>query len=107
MKRRDVYAGLVLLAAAGLAGERAQGQSKQPRIALVHSGIPADQLTETGGVPWVREFFQELRRLGYADGRNFVVERYSAEGHPDRLADFARTVSHPPPHPLPTHHPPF
>jgi putative ABC transport system substrate-binding protein len=35
---------------------------------------------------------QELRRLGYADGRNLMVERYSAEGHLDRLADLARTV---------------
>src|SRR5271155_5559404 len=87
MRRRDFFAALVLAAAAGLARARAQGPPKQPRIALVHSGIPAEGLTETGGVPWVREFFQELRRLGYADGRNLVVERYSAEGHLDRLAD--------------------
>jgi putative tryptophan/tyrosine transport system substrate-binding protein len=92
MRRRDFSAALVLVAAAGLARARAQGPPNQPRIALVHSGIPADQLTETGGVPWVREFFQELRRLGYADGRNLVVERYSAEGHLDRLAELARTV---------------
>jgi putative tryptophan/tyrosine transport system substrate-binding protein len=97
MRRRDFSAGLVLVATAGLARARAQGPAKQPRIALVHSGIPADQLTETGGVPWVREFFQELRRLGYADGQNLVVERYSAEGHLDRLADLAHAVvnSHP------------
>ena len=99
MRRRDFSAGLVLVVAAGLARARAQAPPKQPRIALVHSGFPAsrDQLIETGGVLWLREFFQELRRLGYADGRNLVVERYSAEGHLDRLADLARTVvsSHP------------
>jgi putative tryptophan/tyrosine transport system substrate-binding protein len=97
MKRRDFSAALMLVAAAGLARARAQGPPKLPRIAIVHSGIPADQLTETGGVRWVREFFQELRRLGYADGQNLVVERYSAEGHLDRLADLARAVvnSHP------------
>src|SRR6266851_6003078 len=105
MKRRDFSAGLVLVAAAGLARARAQGPPKQPRIALVHSGIPADQLTETGGVPWVREFFQELRRLGYADGRNLVVERYSAEGHLDRLADLARTVVNSHPDAIVTHGP--
>ena len=92
MRRRDFAAGLVLVVAAGLARARAQAPPKQPQIALVHSGIPADQLIETGGVLWVREFFQELRRLGYVDGRNLMVERYSAEGHLDRLADLARTV---------------
>jgi putative tryptophan/tyrosine transport system substrate-binding protein len=90
MRRRDFSAGLALVATARLA--RAQAPPKQPRIAVVHSGIPADQLTETGSVLWVREFFQELRRLGYVEGQNLVVERYSAEGHLDRLADLARTV---------------
>jgi putative ABC transport system substrate-binding protein len=103
MRRRDFSAALVLLAAAGLARARAQGPPKQPRIALVHSGIPADRLTETGGVPWVREFFQELRRLGYADGRNLVVERYSAEGNLDRLADLACTVVNSNPDAIVTH----
>jgi hypothetical protein len=68
MRRRDLSAGLLLVVAAGLVRARAQAPTNQPRIALVHSGIPADQLIETGGVLWVREFFQELRRLGYADG---------------------------------------
>lgn len=105
MRRRDFSAGLVLVVAAGLARARAQAPPKQPRIALVHSGIPADQLIETGGVLWVREFFQELRRLGYADGRNLVVERYSAEGHLDRLADLARTVVSRHPDAIVTHGP--
>jgi putative tryptophan/tyrosine transport system substrate-binding protein len=105
MRRRDFSAGLVLVAAAGLARARAQGPPKQPRIALIHTGIPANQLTETGGVPWVREFFQELRRLGYADGRNLMVERYSAEGHLDRLADLARTVVNSHPDAIVTHGP--
>jgi putative tryptophan/tyrosine transport system substrate-binding protein len=105
MRRRDFSAGLVLVVAAGLAGARAQAPPKQPLIALVHSGIPADQLIETGGVLWVREFFQELRRLGYADGRNLVVERYSAEGHLDRLADLARTVVSRHPDAIVTHGP--
>ena len=105
MRRRDFSAALVLAAAGGLARARAQGPPKQPRIALVHSGIPADRLTETGGVPWVREFFQELRRLGYADGRNLVVERCSAEGHLDRLADLARAVVNSHPDAIVTHGP--
>jgi len=63
MRRRDFSAGLVLVVAAGLARAQAQAPPTQPRIALAHTGIPADQLIETGGVIWVREFLQELRRL--------------------------------------------
>jgi len=103
MRRRDFSAGLVLVVAAGLARAQAQAPPTQPRIALAHTGIPADQLIETGGVIWVREFLQELRRLGYADGRNLVVERYSAEGHLDRLADLARTVINGHPDAIVTH----
>jgi putative ABC transport system substrate-binding protein len=34
--------------------------------------------------------FSALRRLGYVEGRNLVIERYSAEGQPARLAILAR-----------------
>jgi putative ABC transport system substrate-binding protein len=46
-----------------------------------------------------------LRRLGYVDGRNLVVARYSAEGHLDRLADLARTVVDSDPDAIVTHGP--
>jgi putative ABC transport system substrate-binding protein len=71
---------------------RAQQARKQGRIAFVHSGIPAAQLTETEGPFWVRRFFETLRGLGDVEGTNLVVERYSAEGRSDNLADLAATV---------------
>jgi putative ABC transport system substrate-binding protein len=36
--------------------------------------------------------FEELRRRGYNEGRNLVVERYSAAGQTGRYADLARDV---------------
>src|SRR5436189_199969 len=71
---------------------RAQEPQKQRRIALVHSAIPADQLNESAGPFWVRRFFQALRGLGYEEGRNLVVDRYSAEGRADRFATVAEAV---------------
>jgi putative ABC transport system substrate-binding protein len=47
---------------------RAQQPAKQHRIAFVHSGIPADQLTVTAGPFWVRRFFETLRGLGDIEG---------------------------------------
>jgi putative ABC transport system substrate-binding protein len=37
-------------------------------------------------------FSAELRRLGYVEGENLIIERYSAEGHHERYADLAREI---------------
>ena len=49
-------------------------------------------LSETGGLPIFRALFQELRRLGYVEGQNLVVERYSGEGRTEYYAELARNV---------------
>jgi putative ABC transport system substrate-binding protein len=36
--------------------------------------------------------FGELRRLGYVEGDNLLIERYSAEGHHERYAALAREI---------------
>ena len=30
--------------------------------------------------------------MGYVEGQNLIIERYSAEGHHERYADFAREI---------------
>src|SRR5215204_4222781 len=91
MRRREFIASIGV-AIAGSPSALAQRGSKQLRIALVHSGIPAADLTESAGPFWVRRFLQELRRCGYVDGENLIVQRYSAEGHQERFAALAREV---------------
>jgi putative ABC transport system substrate-binding protein len=76
---------LLLAAAARTAGAR-QPERKH-RIAIVVAVLPAGSITEAGD--W-SAFFAELRRLGDIEGENLIVERYSAEGHPERYADLAR-----------------
>jgi ABC-type uncharacterized transport system substrate-binding protein len=96
MRRRDLVAGAAIPAALGVAAPlRALAQTPSPRrrIALVHSGIPADQLTEASPTFWVRRFFAELRARGYAEGSNLTVYRYSAEGRPERYAGLANDVA--------------
>src|SRR5829696_4036839 len=91
MTRREVLAaigGISALSQTALA----QSASKPPRIAFVHSGIPAADLTESAGPFWVRRFLQELRRSGYIEGENLIVQRYSAEGHQERFTALAREV---------------
>jgi putative ABC transport system substrate-binding protein len=91
MRRREFIAGIGTSTAWPLAA-RAQQSAKQHRIAFVHSGIPADQLTETAGPFWVRRFYETLRGLGYAEGGNLIVERHSAEGRFERFASLAAAV---------------
>jgi putative ABC transport system substrate-binding protein len=91
MRRRE-FIGLVGGAAAWPVAARAQQPPKQHRIAFVHSGIPADQLTEASGPFWVRRFYETLRGLGDSEGGNLAVERYSAEGRSERFASLAAEV---------------
>ena len=97
MKRRQLLAALGGAVVSWPLAAQGQPLRKPRRIAFVHSGFKADALIETGGVFWIRRFYEELRRLGYAEGRNLVVERYSAEGRSDRYAALAaEVVSHKP-----------
>ncbi len=68
------------------------GAATRQRIAIFHPAIPTTLLTETGGGSAWRAFFAELRRLGYIEGENLIIERYSAEGHHERYADLAREI---------------
>lgn len=91
MRRREFMTLIGGVAAWSLAA-RAQQQTTQHRIAIFHPAIPIDLLTETGGGSAWRAFFAEIRRLGYVEGENLIVERYSAEGHHERYADLARDI---------------
>jgi putative tryptophan/tyrosine transport system substrate-binding protein len=42
-----------------------------------------------GNVPWLAAFERRLRKLGYVEGSNLVIEFRTAEGHVDRLPDLA------------------
>src|SRR2546430_16786484 len=92
MRRRDFITGIAGSTVAWPLAARAQQLANQPRIAIFHPAIPTTLLTETGGGSAWRAFFGELRRLGYVEGENLIIERYSAEGHHERYADLARAI---------------
>jgi len=65
---------------------RAQQAGKTYRIAIVSPSMPVSEMNEANeGI--YRPFLGELRRLGYTEGQNLIVERYSAEGHPERYRE--------------------
>jgi putative ABC transport system substrate-binding protein len=50
-------------------------------------------MSETSDLPLYAALFKELRRLGYVEGQNLIVERYSAAGREDRFDELAREVA--------------
>src|ERR1043165_4376621 len=92
MRRRELLGALGGAAASWPLAARAQQSPARQRIAIFHPAIPVSLLTETGGGSAWRAFFGELRRLGYVEGENLIIERYSAEGHHERYADIAREI---------------
>jgi putative tryptophan/tyrosine transport system substrate-binding protein len=89
-RRREFIAGLLLAASTQCAW--AQQSAKPYRIAIVHASAPVADMSEAGENPYYPELFKELRRLGYVEGRNLVVERYSGEGHEERFTELSRVV---------------
>ena len=79
MKRRD----FILFGAGGLAAlplrAHAQGSGKVWRMGFLAHGYES----------FYDALFDGLRPLGYVEGKNLIVERRYAEGHPERFPDFA------------------
>ena len=68
----------------------AHGQSpvKVYRVALILTGSPVADMAGPEPVnPVVRAFLREMRERGYIEGRNWILERRSAEGHWERVGD--------------------
>jgi putative ABC transport system substrate-binding protein len=71
---------------------RAQQPGKVYRIALLIPSGSVERMNEAANPRTWRPFFEELRRHGFIEGRNLIVERYSGEGQSDRYAELARAV---------------
>ena len=91
MRRREFMVVLVATAVWPLAGQTQQA-GKAYRIALVHPLRPVADMSETGSHPFFRALFGQLRQLGYVEGQNLTVERYSGQGRSERYAELARNV---------------
>jgi putative ABC transport system substrate-binding protein len=76
MRRRFFVAGLVGAALASLAAARAQQAAKVPRVGFLATGGPTDLFSET--------FLNELRKLGWIDGQNVVIDWKPTKGEAQR-----------------------
>jgi putative ABC transport system substrate-binding protein len=93
MKRREfirLACGGGVLAATTSRAVWAVEPHKMYRLAILHPSHPVSDLTENSRFKYYREFFRELRQLGYIEGKNLVVERFSGEGRVDHYPELAR-----------------
>jgi putative tryptophan/tyrosine transport system substrate-binding protein len=91
MRRRDFIGGLMF--AAVTARAQAHQTGKVYRIAFAHPTAPVvDQNQASRGSLTIPAIFEELTRLGYVEGRNLLIERYSGEGRAAHYPDLARQI---------------
>ena len=89
MHRRDFVAGLMI--ASAMRPAVAEQPAKTKRIAIVAAATSVSDMRADKERIY-RAFFEELNRLGFIEGQNLVVERYSAEGRRERHVELARDV---------------
>jgi putative ABC transport system substrate-binding protein len=71
---------------------RAQQATTTHRIAAVYPWASIAEMSESGGDPRYGALFKELRRLGYIEGVNLVVTRYSGEEREERYPELCQEV---------------
>ena len=92
MRRREFITLLGGAVAAWPLDGWAQQATRIPVIAFVHPAFPVNTLVETGENPW-RAFFGELRKLGYVEGKNLTIDRFSGDGiSAQRFAELVREI---------------
>jgi putative ABC transport system substrate-binding protein len=93
MKRRDFILGLggAVLCSNAVRGQHtspiAQLSTTKKRIAHVDPAMKVEDMQAN-----IRPFFDELKRLGYVERENLVVERYSGDGRIERYQSLAHEV---------------
>ena len=90
MRRRHLFTLLGGAATWALTAE-AQQQQRMKRVAMMHPAIKTNDM-RIGGDPSFTIIFEEMKRLGYVEGTNLIVDRYSTEGRYDRFPQIARDV---------------
>jgi len=91
MRRREFLIVSAMLAS-GTQRAFAQQVGPKKRLALVHPSTKTADMRMSGADDGFTIYLRELERLGYVEGINLIIERYSAEGQPERYGDLAREV---------------
>ena len=90
MRRREFLLTVAMLALAARHAV-AQRSTAKKRIAVASGVMKVADMT-IGGDPFYDILFNELKRLGYREGENLIVDRYSAGGSNEKYAALVNEV---------------
>src|SRR5262245_43291240 len=93
MNKRELLLSLSCLALATTA--RAEAQGRMFRLAVISSFASRDDLADPvkrAKQPFYPAVFDELRRLGYYEGKNLLVEWLSTDGDTQRIPELIAAV---------------
>jgi putative tryptophan/tyrosine transport system substrate-binding protein len=91
MRRRNFIRLVGFIGGAAACPLALQAQQPLKRVAMVHPSEKVGNMTIAGRRTF-QAFFEEIGALGYVEGRNLLLERYSGEGRADHYAELARDV---------------
>ncbi|MBV9113857.1 MAG: ABC transporter substrate-binding protein [Hyphomicrobiales bacterium] len=92
MKRREFITFIGGVAAGWPLAAHSQQTRKTYHIAVVSPATPVSDISEASDSPYFSALFKELRRLGYVEGKNLVVARYSGQGREEHFPELCRDV---------------
>jgi putative ABC transport system substrate-binding protein len=88
MRRRDFLIAIAVFETVVQAA-LAQEPARMKRLAILHPAAKPDDL-KIGADPHYTIILEEIQRLGYVEGVNLIIDRYSAEGRYDRFREISR-----------------
>src|SRR5262249_3248670 len=90
MRRREFIAGTATIAFSFASWAHVQASARSPVAKRIAIFYPSELREQSRAV---KAYFDELSKLGFVEGQNLIVERYSGLGQPiDRYGDFARQI---------------
>jgi putative tryptophan/tyrosine transport system substrate-binding protein len=84
MKRRDFLTGMLLTITT--ANAQAEQKAKVYRLAVVDPINSVNDITAASELSVYRGLFERLQQLGFTEGRNLEITRFSVEGRSERVA---------------------
>jgi putative ABC transport system substrate-binding protein len=89
MRRRDFL--FAIAVAVPISDALAEQRPISKRFAVLDPAIKTGEI-RIGGDPNYTIVFEEMKRLGYVEGVNLIVDRYTVEGQLDRYPELAKAI---------------
>lgn len=90
INRSAIASLLIVICTVGPVAAQSDRAGKPHRMAFLAFGVPPQERSSAAAP--LRAFRQAMRKLGYVEGRNLVVEERWAEGRLNRLAELANEL---------------